>query len=103
MNKTFCVLLCSCLLLASGCATMGKRGSAGKMPSSSVAPAAPPAPAGMRLGNPYYSALGESCYQVLPEGGPSSQARAICLRQGGWELLPQIHMTLAPTPPAPAR
>jgi hypothetical protein len=55
---------------------------------------APPAPAGVRLGSPYFSALGEQCYEAYPEGGPASAPRAYCLRQGKWELLPDIYLSV---------
>ena len=92
------------LVFASGCAGMKKRGTgSGLHNSSSVAPAAPAAPPGTRLGNPYYSALGEHCYELLPDTYQPARVGAICQRGGAWEVLPEIHMTLASTVPPPAR
>jgi len=98
------ILLC-CLLLVfvSGCTAAGKRRQTGEnlaqMPGGLSTPVAPP---GTRLGNSYYSALGENCYEVIPENGSSSSARAMCHRKEGWVLLPQIHLSLAPVSSAAA-
>ncbi len=49
-------------------------------------------PPEMRLGAPYVSALGESCYQVLSAADAVTPVRAICLRGQIWTLLPLIYM-----------
>ena len=106
MMKIRSTLLPCCLLLVlvSGCTAAGKRRQAGVTPTQAPGVLSTPvAPPGMRLGNPYYSALGENCYEVLSESGPPSRARAICQRQEGWVLLPQIHISLAPVSPATPR
>ena len=54
-------------------------------------------PAGMRLGAPYISALGESCYEVIAEHAPASPGQALCFRQQRWELLPPIYMNIPAT------
>ena len=104
MKKSHCLLVCCCLLLlASGCAPLRKRGAAnGEMAGPEIT-AAPGVPAGMRLGNRYYSALGETCYEVLPDSGPASQARATCFRQGGWVLQPHIHSSISQSAATSAR
>jgi hypothetical protein len=81
-----------CCLLQ-GCRATGGA-AAGDAPETALAEMSAPAPAGTRLGYPYVSALGEQCREAYPESGPSGGAGVYCLRNGKWELLPDIYMSV---------
>ncbi len=100
------------LCFACGCAATGQ----GSTPSladreaafthlegGNLADAGQKLPPGTRLGAPYISALGESCYEVASEQTPAPPGQALCLRQQGWELLPPIHMDIPATGARAAR
>jgi hypothetical protein len=88
--------LCLCLTLA-GCATTGVDGGTGYDDPTRTVAAAPP---GMSLGAPYFSALGEPCREVLPADGATDRPGAFCLRNGAWELVPDMY-TAIPAMPDP--
>ncbi len=104
MKKTALYLGGACLLcLFSGCAPAGQGTgySAGnpterpaRLSGFDQSGAAQNLPRGMSLGAPYVSALGEPCYEALPENAPAGAGQAVCLRQKEWELLPPIYMTM---------
>jgi hypothetical protein len=84
-------------LPAAGCAMTGMDGDAAESLAT-----APPAgvPAGFRLGEAYFSALGEQCRETFPENDPSRGPGALCLRNGVWERVPDIFLSV-PAAPAP--
>jgi len=91
----FCFLP-GCKATRHGTASLAKHGeNVADSTESTLAGASQSLPPGMRLGAPYTSALGESCYEVIagaPHAAPPG--RTLCLRQQGWELLPPIYMDI---------
>jgi hypothetical protein len=83
-----------CLSVA-GCTATGMSGNTAEALAS-----APPAsvPAGFRLGEAYFSALGEQCRETFPENDSSRGPGALCLRNGTWEYVPDIFLSV-PTAP----
>jgi hypothetical protein len=88
----FALFLC---LPAASCTTTGIGGNA----AEALAPAPPASvPAGFRLGETYFSALGEQCRETFPENDSSRGPGALCLRNGTWERVPDIFLSV-PTAP----
>jgi hypothetical protein len=86
-------------LLAAGCTTTGTGWDTAE-PFATAPPAS--VPAGFRLGEVYFSALGEQCREAFPENDPSRGPGAMCLRNGTWERVPDIFLSV-PTTPAPSQ
>jgi hypothetical protein len=89
------LLALSLCLSVAGCTTTGMSGNT----AEALAPDPPASvPAGFRLGEVYFSALGEQCRETFPENDSSRGPGALCLRNGAWERVPDIFLSVPTTP-----
>lgn len=87
MKRLSCFFFIGLISLCGACAGMKNA----DVVSATAPPNAPPA---MQLGEAYLSALGESCYKVLPMSGTATSVHGLCLRDGAWIALTPIYANI---------